>query len=209
MRSTVSALATFPLRLSPASHISGNSPGSPSSGVEGAGKGPAGAGGPLSHALARLAAWLKVWVSKHLKKSWRPGCQAHMAGHILPWTGPCTSCTTCPNCTIWHANLARSSSHDRNHSPCLQADEGVVVRSFGKERALAQGGADAALAAAEALLAAGRPGDAASALEAGVAGTAAAAAVGPWCEEARARGSADQALTLLRAQAVALAASVV
>lgn len=90
-----------------------------------------------------------------------------------------------------------------------QVDEGIAVRALGERQALAHGGVDGALAVAESHLAAGRPAAAAAVLEAGTRGTAAAAAVAAWCEEARARAAADQALALLRAQAASLAASVV
>eukprot|EP00897_Mesotaenium_endlicherianum_P000783 jgi/Mesen1/10705/ME000090S10169 len=68
------------------------------------------------------------------------------------------------------------------------------------------GGADAALARAEALLAAGDLLAAATALELGVAGSKAEAAAAAWAKEARMRAAAEQALCLVRAHATCLAA---
>lgn len=91
----------------------------------------------------------------------------------------------------------------------LKVEESGVVRALGPDVAIARGGVDAAVAAAEAEIAAGRLARAAEILRDATRGTAAAAAVGAWCEEARARAVADQSLKLLRAHATSLAASLV
>jgi len=91
----------------------------------------------------------------------------------------------------------------------LKVDESGVVRALGSEAAVSQGGIDAAVAAAEAEVAAGRLAKAADILKAATQGTAASAAVSAWCEEARARAVADQSVKMLRAHATTLAASLV
>ncbi|KAF5832299.1 hypothetical protein DUNSADRAFT_11836 [Dunaliella salina] len=91
----------------------------------------------------------------------------------------------------------------------MQVDETKAVQALGHKAALSHGSVEAALAVAQAQLAAGKLVAAADTLATATAGTEAAAAVAAWCEEARERAVADQALRMLRAHATALAASVV
>lgn len=87
----------------------------------------------------------------------------------------------------------------------LKLDESVPLTVLGPEQALSRGGMDAALALTAAHLDAGRLAAAAEVLASATKGTAAAGAVMAWCDEARARETAEQALKLLRAHATALA----
>jgi mitofilin len=90
----------------------------------------------------------------------------------------------------------------------VQVDESPAVEVFGDEEAIRRGGPDAALVVAKRLLAEGELAKAADTLAQSTRGTAAAAVVAGWCEQARQRAVADQALRMLRAHATTLAASV-
>jgi hypothetical protein len=79
---------------------------------------------------------------------------------------------------------------------------------FGADEAIRRGGPDAALVVAKMQVANGDFAKAADTLVRSTQGTAAAAVVAGWCEEARQRAVADQALQMLRAHATTLAASV-
>jgi mitofilin len=85
----------------------------------------------------------------------------------------------------------------------LRVDEAGAVAALGTE----EGGAQARLAAAERLAAAGQYREASQHLVAATSGSRAEEVVQQWVAQARARALADQALQLLQARAATLAAS--
>lgn len=86
----------------------------------------------------------------------------------------------------------------------LKLDESKAVAAIGMEG----GGVDAALAAAQGMLASGELAAAADVLGRAVRGTAAQHALANWLASVRARAAADQAMQLLQAHATSLASSV-